>query len=196
MVARATGQYTRALTHAEQGLAHAPAGLARAQLHAWAQLPALAGQGRADEADAALAAARRELEADAVGEAPGRLGFDAAEYSLHEAEAHLSLGRTEQAAIRAEASVSRAAVGTPSWAASTLVLAQTEAALRPTDAAQRALDVLERVPAVRLRSTSRARLVRLDASLAATLAAGVDDLHERVRSLPSALNDRGAAASA
>ncbi|MFI0156411.1 Twin-arginine translocation pathway signal [Streptomyces lydicus] len=196
MVARATGQYDRALTHAEQGLAHAPAGLARAQLHAWAQLPALAVQGRVDEADAALAAAGRELEADAVGEAPGRFGFDAAEYALHEAEAHLSLGRTEQAAVQAEASASHAAVDTPSWAASTLVLAQTEATRRPADAAQRALDVLERVPTARLRSTSRARLVRLDAALATTPAAGVDDLHERVRSMPPAINDHGAAASA
>ncbi len=196
MVARAAGQYDRALAHAEQGLAHAPAGLVRAQLHAWAQLPALAGQGRADEADAALAAAGRELEADAVGEAPGRFGFDAAEYALHEAEAHLSLGRPEQATARAEASASHAPTGTPGWAASTLVLAQAEAALRPADAAQRALDVLERVLAARLRSTSRARLVRLDAALATTPAAGVDDLHERVRSLPPAMNDHGAAASA
>ncbi|WP_327222609.1 Twin-arginine translocation pathway signal [Streptomyces platensis] len=196
MVARATGQYARALTHAEQGLIHAPAGLARAQLHAWAQLPALAGQGRTDEADAALAAAGRELEADAVGEAPGRFGFDAAEYALHEAEAHLSLGRPERATARAEASVSQTPAGTPGWAASTLVLAEAEAALRPSDAAQRALDVLERVPAARLRSTSRARLTRLDAAFAAISAAGVDDLHERVRSLPPAINDHGAAASA
>ncbi|QIK04717.1 Twin-arginine translocation pathway signal [Streptomyces sp. ID38640] len=196
MVARATGQYARALTHAEQGLIHAPAGLARAQLHAWAQLPALAGQGRADEADAALAAAGRELEADTVGEAPGRFGFDAAEYALHEAEAHLSLGRTEQATARAEVSASHVPAGTPGWAASTLVLAQAEAALRPADAAQRALDVLERVPTARLRSTSRARLVRLDTALATTPAAGVDDLHERVRSLLPAINDHGDATSA
>lgn len=192
MVARAVGQYTRALTHAEQGLAHAPADLARAQLHVWAQLPALAGPRRAEEADTALAAACRQLEADAVGEAPGRFGFGAAEYALHEAEAHLSLGRPEQAAARAEASLNHAAATTPGWAAGALVLAQAEAALRPADAAQRALDVLERVPAARLRSTSRARLVRLDAALATTPAAGVDDLHERVRPLPPAINDRGA----
>ncbi|GAA5609772.1 hypothetical protein Spla01_00902 [Streptomyces platensis] len=196
MVARAAGQYARALTHAEQGLAHAPAGLARAQLHAWAQLPALAGQGRADEADAALAAATRELEADAVGAAPGRFGFDAAEYALHVAEAHLGLGRHEQATTRAEASVNHAAVGTPGWAAGTLVLAQAEAGLRPADAAQRALDVLERVPAAKLRSTSRTRLVRLDAALAHTPAAGAEDLHERVRSLPPIIDEHEDAASA
>ncbi|MEV5479985.1 MULTISPECIES: Twin-arginine translocation pathway signal [Streptomyces] len=196
MLARAGGQLARSLTHAEQGLAHAPAGLARAQLHAWAQATALAGQGRAEEADAALADASRELEADTLGSAPGRFGFDAAEYALHEAEAHLSLGRTEQAVARAEASVRHAPEGTPGWAAGTLALAQAEAALQPTDAAQRALDVLERVPAARLRSTSRARLLRLDTALAAVSAAGVDDLRERVQVLPPVIDDRGDVASA
>ncbi|MFE0047592.1 Twin-arginine translocation pathway signal [Streptomyces albireticuli] len=191
MVARSAGDHDTALVHAERGLTHAPGGLVRAQLHAWARLPALAGQGRADEADEALAAAARELEADPRGWAPGRFGFDAAEFALHEAEAHIALGRTEKAAARAEASASACAVATPGWAAATLVLALAEAPARPADAAQRALDVLSRIPAARLRSTSRARLTRLDAVLTHTTAAGVDDLRERVRDLPPAVDGQG-----
>ncbi|KPC66604.1 hypothetical protein ADL29_03340 [Streptomyces chattanoogensis] len=196
MVARATGQLALALTHAERGLEHAPAGLARAQLYAWAQLPALAAQNRAQEADTALADAAQELEADAVGWAPGRFGFDAAEYALHEAEAHLALDRADQAVTQAEASAGRAAEGTPGWAAATLVLAQAEAARQLADAAQRALDVLDRIPPARLRSTARVRLARLDAALAATPVAGGADLHERVCSLPLTIDARGAATSA
>ncbi|MDX3540172.1 hypothetical protein PV721_38905 [Streptomyces sp. MB09-01] len=75
------------------------------------------------------------------------------------------------------------AVSTPGWAAATLVLAQAEAPTQPGDAAQRALDVLDRVPAARLRSTSRARLTRLDKVLADIPTAGAGDLRERVRAL-------------
>ncbi|WP_051831829.1 hypothetical protein [Streptomyces violens] len=169
--------------------------MARAQLHAWAQLPTLAAQNRAQEADAALAAAGRELEADAVGWAPGRFGFDAAEYALHEAEAHFTLGRPEQASARAKASASQTVEGTPGGAAATLVLAQAEATVRPADAAQRALTVLQQIPAARLRSTARSRLARLDAALTSTPAAGVEDLHEQVRALPPAINDHGVASA-
>ncbi|WP_329392646.1 Twin-arginine translocation pathway signal [Streptomyces lydicus] len=196
MVARAAGNYARALAHAEQGLAHAPAGLARAQLQAWAQAPALAEQGRAEDVEAALASAATELEADAVGQAPGRFGFDAAEYALHKAEAHLALGQCAQAAGQAQASVADTVAGTPGWAAATLVLALAEAASHSVDAAQRALDVLEQVPAAKLRSTARARLARLDRAVAATSTAAASDLHERLRSLPPAINDHGTAASA
>lgn len=44
-----------------------------------------------------------ELEADPAGQAPGRFGFDEPELALHQAEAHLTLGRTDQARARAEA---------------------------------------------------------------------------------------------
>ncbi|MEY2232869.1 hypothetical protein [Streptomyces sp. BF23-19] len=162
MVARAENRYATALSYADRAVAHAPAGLPKAQAHAWAQLTSLAGLGREQEADTALAAAARELEADPVGFAPGRFGFDAPEYTLHQAESAIALGHHNRARAAAETSIASTAVATPGWAAATLVLAQAEAPTQPADAAQRALDVLDRVPAARLRSTSRARLARLD----------------------------------
>ncbi|WP_326658883.1 hypothetical protein [Streptomyces canus] len=99
MVARRTGNLSAALSYAERGAVAAPRGL-RAQLHAWALLPTLAEHGRDREANAALEVAPTELEADPVGEAPGRFGFDEAELALHQAEAHLVLGRTDQARAR------------------------------------------------------------------------------------------------
>ncbi|MFF5567695.1 Twin-arginine translocation pathway signal [Streptomyces sp. NPDC012623] len=196
MVARASGHHTTALAHAERGVACAPSGLPRAQLHAWARLPSLAALGRERDADAAVAEATRELEADAQGWAPGRFGYDHAEHSLHEAEAQRTLGRAEHAMACAEKSLSVATKGTPSWAAAALVMAQAEATTQPSDAAQRAVDVLTSVPAARLRSTSRARLAQLDSTLAGTGAAGVEDLRERVRTLPPSIDVHGGAVSA
>jgi hypothetical protein len=193
MVVRSTGNLTAALTYAERGAGAAPRGLPRAQLHAWAMLPTLAQQGRDREAAGALEEALTELDADPVGEAPGRFGFDAAELALHQAEAHLALGRTDQARTRAETSVSACTTGTPGWAAATLVLAQTEASAQPSDAAQRGLDVLDRVPPSRLRSTARTRLKRLAAMLADRPADGVADLRERLRTLPPPVDAFGAA---
>ncbi|MCX5206019.1 Twin-arginine translocation pathway signal [Streptomyces sp. NBC_00237] len=193
MLARSAGQYDSALALAEQGLALAPPALARAQIHAWAQLPALAGQGRTAEADAALADARRALDADPTGFAPGRFGFDAAELALHEAEAHARLGRTAQATTCAETSLTACLPDTPGWAAASLVLAQAEAAEQPTDAAQRAVGVLDRIPAARLRSTARDRLIRLGRQLGTTDAAGVTELHDRIRTLPPHIDSHGAA---
>ncbi|MFD8821252.1 hypothetical protein ACFV1C_02605 [Streptomyces sp. NPDC059605] len=158
MVARITGRYDAALSHAERGARLAPACLARALLHAWALLPALARLHRADEADQALRTALAELEADPSGTAPGRFGFDEPELALHQAEADLALGRHQQARTRAEASCAACPDGTGGWAAATLVLAQAEAAGSPQDAVQRALHVLDHVPAARLRSTARTRL--------------------------------------
>ncbi|MEV8480092.1 hypothetical protein [Streptomyces sp. NPDC051173] len=86
-------------------------------------------------------------------------------------------------------------MATPGWAAATLVLAQAEAPTQPTDAAQRALDVLARVPAARLRSTSRARLARLDQVLTGVSATGVGDLHERVRVLVPLIDNHGNAST-
>ncbi|MFF1959353.1 hypothetical protein ACFVWX_20505 [Streptomyces sp. NPDC058220] len=156
-------------------------------------LPALAQLGRGDDADRALGVALTELEADPVGTAPGRFGFDEPELALHQAEAHLVLGRAEQARARAEASADACSGGTPGWAAATLVLAQTEAVVRPDDAAQRAVDVLDRIPAARLRSTARTRLARLDALLPDRTISGVADLHERLRVLPAVIDDHGQA---
>lgn len=193
MVALADNQPTAALEHAKEGLALAPAGLSRAQLHAWAQLRALARQGREREADEALAAANRELDADPAGQAPGRFGFDEAERALHEAEAHLALGRGSQAAARAERSQQATVHGTPGWAAATLTLARAEACTEPGDATARALGVLDHVPAARLRSTARQRLTKLDADLSLASATGVAELHERVCALPAAIDPYGTA---
>ncbi|MDX3540174.1 Twin-arginine translocation pathway signal [Streptomyces sp. MB09-01] len=195
MVARAENRYENALAYAERAVAHAPAGLPKAQAHAWAQLTSLAGLGREQEADTALAAAARELETDPVGFAPGRFGFDAAEYTLHQAESAIALGHHNRARSAAETSIASTAVATPGWAAATLVLAQAEAPTQPTDAAQRALDVLARVPAARLRSTSRARLARLDQVLAGVPASGVGDLQERVRVLVPLIDNNGNAST-
>ncbi|MFE4824113.1 hypothetical protein ACFRFU_48790 [Streptomyces sp. NPDC056704] len=195
MVTRSTGNLTAALTYAEHGAAAAPRGLVRAQLHAWALLPTLAQQGLDREATSALEEGLTELEADPVGEAPGRFGFDAAELTLHQAEAHLALGRTAQARSRAESSAATSTTGTPGWAAATLVLAQAEASAQPSDAAQRALDVLDRIPPSRLRSTARTRLKRLDSMLADRPAESVSDLHERLNALPPPVNAHGAASA-
>ncbi|MCX4598392.1 Twin-arginine translocation pathway signal [Streptomyces sp. NBC_01549] len=195
MVARHTGNLTAAYTYAERGVAAAPAGLVRAQLHAWALLPTLAQQGRDREAAAALDVALTELEADPAGQAPGRFGFDEPELALHQAEAHLTLGRTEEARTRAEASAAACITGTPGWAAATLVLAQAEASETPSDAAQRALDVLDRVPPSRLRATARTRLERLNGLLSARPAEYVADLRERLRTLPPPVDASGAASA-
>ncbi|MFD9562199.1 Twin-arginine translocation pathway signal [Streptomyces sp. NPDC059994] len=195
MVARATGQHLQALAHAERGLAHVPSGLPRAQLHAWAQLPALAALGRAQDADRAFAEATRALDADPDGFAPGRFGYDEGEHRLHEAEAHRALKRWDQAMAAAETSLSACTYATPGWAAASLALAQAEAPAHPDDAAQRALDVLERIPAARLRSTSRERLSQLDTALTADTTP-VRDLRERVRGLAPPIDAHGTAATA
>ncbi|RRR85966.1 hypothetical protein [Streptomyces sp. RP5T] len=158
-------------------------------------LPSLAQQGRDREASTALEEALNELEADPVGEAPGRFGFDAAELALHQAEADLALGRNEQARSRAEVSAAACTIGTPGWAAATLALALAEASTQPSDAAQRGLDVLDRVPPSRLRSTARARLGRLDVLLAARPADHVADLRERLRVLPPPVDTHGVAST-
>ncbi|WP_328335735.1 Twin-arginine translocation pathway signal [Streptomyces sp. NBC_00455] len=188
MIARTTGRYDTALSHAERGASLAPSGLARAQLHAWALLPALARLQRADDADQALHTALAELETDPSGTAPGRFGFDEPELALHQAEADLALGRHQRARARAEASAAACPDGTGSWTAATLVLAQTEAPDSPQDATQRALHVLDHVPAARLRSTARTRLRDLTRTLPTDHA---DELTERLRALPAAIDHHG-----
>jgi hypothetical protein len=191
MVATSRDDYARALGHADAGLGHAPAGLRRAQLLGWARLPALAGLGDENAVDEVLAEADAILET--AGELPGRFGYDLAEHRLHAAEANLTLRRWERAAEIAEASIAVKTPYTPGWAAATLVLALAEAQERPADAALRALDVLDRIPAARLRSTSRSRLVRLDRRLAGVDARPVLDLAERLRVLPPPINEDGTA---
>ncbi|MCX4704205.1 hypothetical protein [Streptomyces sp. NBC_01373] len=158
-------------------------------------LPTLAQQGRDREATGALEEALTELEGDPAGEAPGRFGFDPAELALHQAEAHLALGRTDLARSRAEASAAACTTGTPGWAAATLVLAQAEASPQPSDAAQRGMDVLDRIPPSRLRSTARTRLKSLDTLLADRPADSVADLRERLRTLPPPVDAFGAASA-
>lgn len=155
MVARASGRVAAAVEHAERGAAAASPGRVRAQLHAWALLPAFAAAGRGDDADHALARAMNELDTADEPEAPGRFGFDAAELALHQAEAYLALGRADDARACAESSLAACPSGTPGWAAASLVLAGAETSGTARDAAQRAHDVLDRVPAARLRSTAR-----------------------------------------
>ncbi|MGN9779798.1 helix-turn-helix domain-containing protein [Nonomuraea sp. ZG12] len=195
MTTREHGNPEDALLLAEQGVTLAVDDLQRAQLLAWAKLPALAAQGRSDDANAVLTEASRALET-APGESPGRFGFDTAEFRLHAAESHLRLGHLDEAAAQASASIEACQPDTPGWAAATLVLAQAEAPRHPSDAAQRALDVLRRVPAHRLRATARTRLTALSHSLANVDASDVSDLAERVRSLPAHIDSQGGAATA
>ncbi|WP_440100200.1 hypothetical protein [Streptosporangium sp. H16] len=196
MVARARHDQAAALAYARAGVEKAASPLVRAQLLGWAVLPSLAQLGRAAEAERALGEATGILAADPAGGAPGRFGFDAVELDLHEAEAWLALGRTERAVGRAEASTAGCVPYTPGWAAATLVLAQAEAEARPGDAAARALDVLERVPADRLRSTSRERLRRITITLGDADTATVRDLREQVRTLAPFIDVHGRDATA
>lgn len=189
MLARARHDPEAAVGYAYAGLEHAPTPLVRAQLLGWAVLPSLAQLGRLAEAEQALGEATTALEA--AGDKPGRFGFDAAELALHESEAWLTLGRTDQAAARAEASAAACVPYTPGWAAATLTLAQAEAVARPGDAAARALDILERIPADRLRSTSRDRLRVLVGALGDADFSSVRDLRERARALPPPINIHG-----
>jgi hypothetical protein len=189
MLARARRNANAALSYAEAGLERAPSPLVRAQLLGWAVLPSLAQLGRAGDAERVLGEATAAL--GVVDEEPGRFGFDAAELSLHEAEAWLALGRTDRAVVRAQSSAARCVPHTPGWAAATLVLAQAEAPVQPGDAAARALDVLERIPADRLRSTSRDRLRILVGALGDADIASVRDLRERARTLPPPIDIHG-----
>ncbi|WND32807.1 Twin-arginine translocation pathway signal (plasmid) [Streptomyces sp. BB1-1-1] len=193
MVTRTSGRVEAAVEHAERGAAAAAPGRVRAQLHAWALLPAFAAAGRGDDADHALATAMNELDTADEPEAPGRFGFDAAELALHQAEAYLALGRPNDARACAESSLAACPSGTPGWAAASLVLAQAETSGTARDAAQRAHDVLDRVPAARLRSTARARLSRLTGMLTSHTGADASALAERLRTLPPPIDAHGQA---
>lgn len=189
MVARYQHRYADALNLARQGLEHTTTPLTRAQLLAWAELPALARLGIQHRSDAELVliTARRELDADPDGEQPGRFGFDVAEFELHVAEAHLVLEDPARATAHAQASLAHTTVGRPGWAAATLVLAGIQAHRHyPDQSAEFALTVLDTIPPQALRETARQRLTVLERTLGAFDQPGpaARDLRERLRTLP------------
>ncbi len=189
MASRAQDRHAEALDLARLAMEFAGTPLRRAQVLAWAELPALArlgGQHRS-EAIRVIGQAQDQMAADPDGSQPGRFGFDGAELHLHIAEASLLLSDPARAREHAEASRAETRTGRPSWAAATLTFAQAEAARgRPSDAAALAHAVLDAIPAQALRQTSRLRLHRLDQHLArtGTAAAEARSLTERIRALP------------
>jgi hypothetical protein len=189
MTSRTQDRPAEALDLARQAMEYAGTPLRRAQVLAWAELPALARLGGQHHPDALLVIgqAQDQMTADPDGSQPGRFGFDGAELHLHIAEASLLLGEIRLAREHAEASRAQTRTGRPSWAAATLVLAQAGAASGSApDAAALAHSVLDAIPAESLRQTSRLRLHNLDRILASTgsAEAEVRSLAERIRALP------------
>lgn len=189
MTSRSQERDTEALDLARQAIEYAGTPLRRAQILAWAELPALARLGGQYRSDAvrAIGRAQDEMAADPDGSQPGRFGFDGAELHLHIGEASLALGDARLAREHAEASRSATRAGRPSWAAATLTLAQAEAAGGSvSDAAALAHSVLDTIPAESLRQTSRLRLRSLNQHLsrAGTAGAAALSLAERARALP------------
>lgn len=185
MVARYQGRFVDALNYAEDGFRYAHSPIARAQLLAWAQLPALAGLQRHADADHVLGQARRELDRDPNGETPGRFGFDRAELALHAADANIILGRPDQARTYAQTSIDHKRPDTPGWAAATITLAQAEFTRRPDHTAELSHHVLDRIPPNQLRDTTRRRLAVADTLLLSINHPRADELHERLRTLPA-----------
>jgi hypothetical protein len=189
MTSRAQDRDAEALDLARQAIEYAGTPLRRAQILAWAELPALARLGGQYRSDAfrVIGQAQDQMAADPDGSRPGRFGFDGAELHLHIGEADLMLGSPALAREHAEASRAETRTGRPSWAAATLTLAEAEAARgRESDAAALAHGVLDIVPAASLRQTSRLRLHSLDQGLARTGSADTEvrSLAERIRALP------------
>jgi hypothetical protein len=189
MTSRAQHRDAEALDLARQAMEFAATPLRRAQVLAWAQLPALARLGGQHRPDAVqvIGQAQDQMAADPDGSQPGRFGFDHAELHLHIAEASLLLGSTALAREHAEASRAATRAGRPSWAAATLALAQAEAAGgQASDAAAHAHTVLDAIPADALRETSRLRLRSLDRDLTRVGTSGAEalSLAERIRALP------------
>lgn len=189
MTSRAQDRDAEALDLARQAIEYAGTPLQRAQVLAWAELPALARLGGQYRSDAlhVIGQAQDQMTADPDGSQPGRFGFDGAELHLHIAEASLLLGNPTMAREHAEASRAETRAGRPSWAAATLTLSQAEAVRgRASDAAALAHAVLDAIPAESLRQTSRLRLRNLDRSMAGTGTADTEvrSLAERIRALP------------
>lgn len=150
MTSRAQNRDAESLDLARQAMDYAGTPLRRAQVLAWAELPALARLGSQHRSDAlrVIGRAQDQMAADPDGGQPGRFGFDGAELHLHIAEASLLLGDPSRAREHAEASRAATRIARPSWAAATLVLAQAEAARgRASDAAVLGHAVLDAVPA-------------------------------------------------
>ncbi len=190
MVARYQGRFDEAARRACEALDLAATPLQRSQLLAWVNLPVLALTGQREDAERALAQAAAELDADPRGAAPGRFGFDIAELELHAAEAYVMLGLPGPARAHAEASLAYCPRETPAWAAATATLCFADAAQHPVQAAERALDLMDRIPADRLRDTTRRRLKALADSLKAVDLPPVRTLHEWLRTLPPADRSR------
>jgi hypothetical protein len=189
MTSRAQHRHAEALDLARQAMEYAGTPLRRAQVLAWAELPALARLGGQYRPDAVrvIGQAQDQMAADPDGSQPGRFGFDNAELHLHIAEASLLLGSTALGREHAQASRAATRTGRPSWAAATLALAQAEAASgQASDAATLAHTVLDAIPAGALRQTSRLRLRNLDQNLARTGTSSAEalSLAERIRALP------------
>lgn len=163
MVTLSQGRPTEALELADQALTYADTSLRRAQIAAWCRLRPLAVLGNREEVARTATSARRHM--DTAEDAPGRFGFDRAEFELHLAEALLA-GDSVQATDHARTSVGLKRVGSPGWAAATAVLARAHAVSGAYDGAVEAgLHVLEVVPAERMRSTTQDRLRRLVADV-------------------------------
>ena len=182
MVANAAHRHADALELAHEAIEYADTPLRRAQIHAWAQLRALAGLGPQHRGDAARVMGRAQDEMAAAGaEESGRFGFDVAELRLHLAEASLDLGDHAQTRRHAAESVRHIPHGRPGWVAATLVLARGEAARgRHDDAVALATGTLDAVTPDRLRETSRERLLTLTRELGPR----AGGLAERARALP------------
>ena len=188
MVAYFQQRLSAAVDLADQGLELAVTPLQEAQLLAWAKLRPLAALGRVSQAQATMMEAQRALDADVVGDEPGRFGFDAPSLARHIAEAHLHLGDTGQARSGAEEVLRQTRPGRARWAAATLVIAETEAVEdRPDQAAELGHTVLDAVSTPALRETTRQRLHTLNRRLSALAAPGhrAVELGERITALPA-----------
>lgn len=179
MVAMAQHRTTDALELAEQAAHLASTPLRTAQITAWCRLRPLAALGRTDQLLAYTTQAQREM--DRAQDAPGRFGFDRAEFELHLAEALLSLNPARSIEhARTSGALKRS--GSPGWAAAVTVHARALATQRHGhDAASLGESVLDAVPAESLRATTRQRLRSLVADLDSEPAGRT--LAERVSSL-------------
>ena len=188
MTARTQQRYDQAAELGYEAQEYAGTPLRRAQILAWALLPAIAGLRDRTAANEMIGSAQDQMAADPDGEQPGRFGFDTAELHLSLAEASLALGDHQQAREHARTSQQHTTVGRPGWAAATLVLARGEAARhRYSDAAALAAEVLDTIPAPALRSTSRTRLADLNRELLAAPGPGREagQLQDRILALPA-----------
>lgn len=156
MVVMAQHRPTDALELAEQAAHLASTPLRTAQITAWCRLRPLATLCHTDQLRAHTTQAQREM--DRAEDAPGRFGFDRAEFELHLAEALLSLNPARPIE-HAQTSAALKRSGSPGWAAAVTVHARALATQRHGhDAASLGESVLDAVSAASLRATTRQRL--------------------------------------